>query len=443
MKIIKDKTCLSVTIILCLFILTGCTRDVNNKSMSIIVNGEEVLGNFTGTLVDKLANGEGNFVSSIDNGGWIYIGNFENNEIIGSGTLQNYIYKFTASNNSFDVTYNGECLNGLPNGKGNIQGEINGNSFKYEGEFLQEELSGNGNVVNYPCILSYEDYEISGLYTGEMLDGEFSGQGNFTDTDNDIEFNYNGGWSDGKISGSGHLTCDNYIVHFDDVDRTGIFDGETNNGIAHGEGTFEAINDNNQKYIYTGSWSNGLFNGYGELKYVDSSDDDIIDQIGTFTSGNFTPSPAEFMIYFSGSKNANFNVSEKTKSFIKDNEIYFGENAITNFPSNLIQNVSYEEYAKKSYAYPQLFIETDCKVEGIWEYERQTTISNTITEIYGNIPGDLFADFEIVYFGTLPEVYSDAKLKVTGIPVAYGSMTNVLGGQNPCMFLLASQIEVY
>lgn len=442
MKNEKKKICLSTISILCLFTLTGCTRNVDNKNMSIIVNGEEISGNFTGTLVDKLANGEGEFVASIDDGGWCYKGNFENNEIIGSGSLQDYTYKLEIPNNFFDVTYNGESLNGLPNGKGTIQGEIDGKSFEYDGEFLQGSLSGNGNVGNYPYILSYEDYEISGLYTGEMLNGEFSGQGSFTDIDNDIEFNYNGGWANGKVSGSGYLTCDNYIVHFNDVDRTGTFDGETNNGIAEGEGTFEAINDDNQKYVYTGEWSNGLFNGYGELKYVNPTED-IIDQIGTFTDGNFTPSPAEFMIYFSGSKNVNFNVSEDTESFIKDNEIYFGENATTNYPSNLIQNVSYEEYAKKSYAYTQLFIETDCKVEGIWEYERQTTISNIITEIYGNIPGDLFADFEIIYFGPLPEVYSDAKLKVTGIPVAYGSKTNVLGGQNACMFLLATQIEVY
>lgn len=442
MKNEKKKICLSTISILCLFTLTGCTRNVDNKNMSIIVNGEEISGNFTGTLVDKLANGEGEFVASIDDGGWCYKGNFENNEIIGSGSLQDYTYKLEIPNNFFDVTYNGESLNGLPNGKGTIQGEIDGKSFEYDGEFLQGSLSGNGNVGNYPYILSYEDYEISGLYTGEMLNGEFSGQGSFTDIDNDIEFNYNGGWANGKVSGSGYLTCDNYIVHFNDVDRTGTFDGETNNGIAEGEGTFEAINDDNQKYVYTGEWSNELFNGYGELKYVNPTED-IIDQIGTFTDGNFTPSPAEFMIYFSGSKNVNFNVSEDTESFIKDNEIYFGENATTNYPSNLIQNVSYEEYAKKSYAYTQLFIETDCKVEGIWEYERQTTISNIITEIYGNIPGDLFADFEIIYFGALPEVYSDAKLKVTGIPVAYGSKTNVLGGQNACMFLLATQIEVY
>lgn len=442
MKNVKNKIYLSTIGILYLFTLTGCTRNVDNKNMSIIVNGEEISGNFTGTLIDKLANGEGTFTASIDEGSWIYTGNFENNAIVGSGTLQDYTYNLDIPNNVFNVTYNGESLNGLPNGKGTIQGKIDGKTFEYDGEFLQGSLSGNGKVENYPYILSYEDYEISGLYTGEMLDGKISGQGSFTDIDNDIEFSYNGGWSDGKVSGSGHLTCDNYIVHFNHVDITGNYDGETNNGIAEGDGTFETVNDDNQGYIYTGEWINGLFNGYGELKYVNYTED-IIDEIGTFTDGNFTPSPAELMIYFSGSKKANFNVSKDTESFIKDNEKYFGDNAITNYPSNLIQNVSYEEYAKKSYAYPQLFIETDCKVERIWEYERQNTISNTITEIYGNIPGDLFADFEIFYFGTLPEVYSDAKLRVTGIPVAYGSKTNVLGGQNACMFLLATQIEVY
>ncbi len=441
MKNAKNKIYLGTIGILYLFTLTGCTRNVDNKNMSIIVNGEEISGSFTGTLVDKLADGEGEFTASIDEGGWIYTGNFENNEIIGFGTLQNYTYKLAISNNLFDVTYNGECLNGLPNGKGTVTGEIDGNSFEYKGEFLQGSLSGNGNVENYPCILSYEDYEISGLYTGEMLNGKFSGQGSFTDIDNDIEFNYNGGWSDGKISGSGHLTCDNYIVHFNDVDRTGNFDGETNNGIAEGEGTFEAINDYDQKYVYTGSWINGLYNGYGKLKYIDS--DDMIDRVGTFTNGDFTPSPAEFMVYFSDIESVNLQISEETYAFIKDNEIYFGENTVTNCPSDLIQNVSYEEYTKKSYAYRQLFIETDCKVEGIWEYNSQTTVSDTITEINGSLPSDSFADFKIIYFGALPDVYSDAKLKVTGIPVAYGSITNVLGGQNACMFLLASQIEVY
>lgn len=441
MKITKGKICFTIAIIFYLFTLTGCTKDVNNKDISIIVDGNEISGSFTGTLIDKSANGEGEFTASPDDGGWIYTGSFENNEIVGTGTLQNYTYELAISNNLFDVTYNGECLNGLPNGKGNVQGKINGYSFEYTGEFLQGDLSGNGEVVNYPYILSYENHEISGLYTGEMLDGKFSGQGNFIDTDNDIEFDYNGEWLDGNINGLGHLMYDNYIVHFYDVDRTGIYDGETNCGIAEGEGTFEAINDYDQKYVYTGSWINGLYNGYGELKFIDS--DDMIDRVGTFTNGDFTPSPAEFMVYFSGIESVNLQISAETYAFIKDNEIYFGENAVTNYPSDLIQNVSYEEYAKKSYAYRQLFIETDCKVEGIWEYKSQTTVSDTVTEINGILPGDSFADFKIIYLDALPDVYSGAKLKVTGIPVAYGSVTNVLGGQNACMFLLASEIEVY
>lgn len=50
---------------------------------------------------------------------------------------------------------------------------------------------------------------------------------------------------------------------------------------------------------------------------------------------------------------------------------------------------------------------------------------------------------EFIYFDSLPDVYSGANLKVTGIPVAYGSVSNILGGQNTCIFLLASKIEVY
>lgn len=137
MKITKGKTCLNAIIILCLFTLTGCTRDVNNKNMSIIVNGNEISGSFTGTIIDKSANGEGEFIASTDNGGWIYTGNFENNEIVGTGTLQNYTYKLSIPDYILDVTYSGECLNGLPHGNGSIQGKIDGDPFEYEGDFLQ------------------------------------------------------------------------------------------------------------------------------------------------------------------------------------------------------------------------------------------------------------------------------------------------------------------
>lgn len=127
-----------ILIIMCSTFLMGCTREVEDIDLTLMLNNQEVSGTFTGTLVDKVASGDGTFKAPVDDGEWIYTGMFENNAITGNGTLENYTYKLTIPNYFFDVEYSGECLDGLPNGEGIIQGEINGISFEYNGGFLQE-----------------------------------------------------------------------------------------------------------------------------------------------------------------------------------------------------------------------------------------------------------------------------------------------------------------
>lgn len=430
-------------ILVVLLLLTGCTQDVKDKNVTITLNDKEIEGTFTGTIVDGAASGEGEFKASEDEGGWLYSGTFENNAICGNGRLGEYTYKISLPSNFIDVIYTGECLDGIPNGNGSIQGKINNTSFEYTGEFTNGNLSGVGNVTNYPYTLSYEGDDIEGLYTGELEDGVITGEGMFTDNSSDIEFCYEGKWLDGKMSGIGKLVCNKYVVHFDYVDRIGQYDGATLNGLADGEGVFKSENDDNVAYEYNGLWKNGLCNGYGKLIY-EKNDDNFLNQIGNFVDGEFVPTPSEYTQYCSLGENAEFEISEETKEYIDKYEVYFGDNATTDYPEELIKNVSYEEYQKKSYAYPALFIETElCKVENIWEHDRSTTVSDTLTEIYCSLAGDIFADLDVYYFGSLPDIYPGDKIKIIGIPVSYGSVKNVMGGQNPCMFLLASSVEVY
>lgn len=426
--------------LLTLLLLTGCTQEVEDKEVTITLNNKEIDGFFTGNIIDGVISGEGEFKASEDEGGWLYSGSFKNNAILGNGRLSDYKYKFPLPSNLIDVIYNGNCLDGIPNGNGCIQGEINGNLFEYTGEFDDGNLSGNGSVTNYPHTLSYEEYDIEGLYTGELIDGVITGKGQFNDNSNDIDFSYEGEWLDGKMSGSGKVICDQYTVHFKDVDRIGQYDGATLNGLADGEGVFKAQNDDNVAYEYNGLWKNGLFNGHGEFIYEENNEN-FVNQVGNFVDGEFVPTPSEFMQYYSSSQNVKFEVSEETKKY--QYEDFFGKNAMTNYPEELIKDISYEEYKKKSYAYPTLFIETElCKVENIWEYDRSTTVSDTLTEIYCSLSNDLFADFEVIYLGSLPDIYSGSKIRIIGIPVAYGSVENIMGGQNPCIFLLASSVNM-
>lgn len=432
-----------LAVLVAFLFLTGCTQEVKDKKVTITFNNQEIEGIFTGTVIDGIVSGEGEFKVFGDEGGWQYSGTFEQNAIAGNGKLENYTYKITLPSNLIDVTYNGECLNGLPNGNGSIQGKIENVLFEYIGEFENGNISGEGNVTNYPHTLSYENNDLEGFYTGELKDGTITGNGKFTDSSDDIEFCYEGEWLNGKMSGIGKLVCDKYIVHFDAVDRMGQYNGATLNGIADGQGIFKAKNDDDVAYEYNGLWKNGLCNGYGEFIYEENSYG-FLNNIGNFVDGEFVPTPSEFMQYYSSAKNVNFKVSEETKEYIDKYEKYFGENAIIDYPKDLIKDVSYEEYKKKSYAYPTLFIETElCKVENIWEYDRNTTASDTLTEIYCSLSNDLFSDFEVIYFGSLPDIYSGTKIRIIGIPVAYGSIDNLMGGQNPCMFLLASSIETY
>jgi len=161
-----------------------------------------------------------------------------------------------------------------------------------------------------------------GTYVGDTENNTPHGEGRFEGTFNSKKLFYEGTWKDGQFAGHGNLECEDYTLHFDNsegaFDRIGPFKGKVVNGVPDGQGTFSSVNSEGVSWTYTGEWANGLFHGHGRSIWDDSS---AINQVGTYIKGNFSPTLSEALI--SLSSNANFSVSEKSKSFINDHPEYF------------------------------------------------------------------------------------------------------------------------
>lgn len=136
---------------------------------------------------------------------------------------------------------------------------------KYEGEFKDEKMTGQGT-------LTHKDYK----YVGELKDSLFNGQGTITWPDT-IE-KYVGEWKDDKWSGQGtfvYANGDKYV-------------GEWKDGKRNGQGTITYADGRS----YVGEFKDGKFNGQGTLmhadgeKYVGEFKDGLANGLGTITYPN-------------------------------------------------------------------------------------------------------------------------------------------------------------
>lgn len=75
------------------------------------------------------------------------------------------------------------------------------------------------------------------------------------------------------LAGCSNATSATYVenkemtLNFSYGDRTGIYTGNVEEGIPQGEGTFESVNDSNEKWTYTGDWKDGVMDGYGVCEW--------------------------------------------------------------------------------------------------------------------------------------------------------------------------------
>lgn len=430
----KAKCCI---LIILLFILSGCSRTVENEDIIININGNDVNGKFTGTLVDNLATGEGTFIANEDNGGWEYKGAFDNNTILGEGTISNYSYEFIVNDTNISAMYEGQCLDGIPNGDGVAKGKIDESDFEYSGDFVNGEIGGNGKTSNFPYVITYSDENILGLYSGEILEGEPIGEGTFNSITEDVLFDYQGMWENGNLFGEGTLSTDKYKMEFSDGSVVGKYDGSVINGKASGDGFFTAINGYGEEYKYTGKFKDGMFNGYGEFIFLDE-ELGYPARKGTFTDGDYTPTKSELLTYIGTVPDfINYKVTEENLKFIDEHEELF----LTDDKSlldELHQNeITMNELYKKPNKYSEMIVSvSNCKVIQIKEEE---LYGKTITWFLCN--DKYYNTVFVLADAELPKVNKNSRIRVYGLPIGLASYENGMGANRSAYVIYASYIE--
>lgn len=288
----------------------GCSKKVENMTMSIAVSGSSAVGTYTGETSDDKAEGAGVFSG---NDGFTADGQFESGELK-TGSVSNMPLSMSINGTSESGLYTGSYNNGAE-GKGKFSFKKGDSEFSLEGDFSANVIK-SGKVTDYPmeCTITKEKY--NGKYTGDITDNEITGAGEFKAKGID----YIGEFKNGELSGKGEFRKSTYIVYFKDgIVRKGTYDGKTVNGLAEGKGKFSAKNDSNEKYTYVGKWKKGLWNGQGEQTFEKSGEKCI----GHFKDGEWSPTAYDMLNSYGYNKSAKYTICANAAKYIKKHGNYF------------------------------------------------------------------------------------------------------------------------
>ena len=203
-------------------------------------------------------------------------------------------------------------------------------------------------VENEEITTTINGTEYEGLYTGTFVDNVPNGEGSFAYEHDGDYLKYTGAWENGIPKGNGKLDTNFWLIDFGDLKRTGSYKGDTLDGIPSGNGTFEAVNADNQKYIYEGAFLKGTFHGQGKRYFPESSDTWI--EEGNFEDGSFIPTPYEYFKATGTYKEQEYTITEKSKKFIDEHENLFTKKKVAT-EKFIDHKFSYTKYAKNQNNY--------------------------------------------------------------------------------------------
>lgn len=288
-------------------------------------------------------------------------------------------------------------------------------------------------VENETVTIKFQDKEYTGQYTGTVDSGVPNGKGTFEYKEGDEYLSYKGTFKEGEFSDEGTLKTSFLAVNFIDLEepRIGTYDGDTVSGIPEGKGTFTAVNDDKEKYTYTGSWKNGLWHGQGKQEFADAA------YIGNYEGGVFKPSISELITSWGTNKNLKFTPSDKAMSFMEEHENLFPAKKLSLAEKYTNSKTLYKYVNKNSENYGGKLMKLGhYQVIQIYEYEES---EYTMTEIiaqdsnYSNV-------IYIAYPGKKKNVYENDNITVYGLPLSTTSWENVGGGTTNAIALAGSYI---
>lgn len=292
------------------------------------------------------------------------------------------------------------------------------------------------NVKNKEITIIYDGKTLTGYYTGTLNNGVPDGEGTFVSKSEERNFDYNGQWEKGNIVGNGKLTDTKYVVYFTDVERIGEFSGDVKDGKAHGNGTFKATNEENEKYIYTGEWKNGLWDGQGVQKFENT---DYYVRTGTFTDGEFTPNKLEFIKSVGDCDTMRFTPTEKAEEFIKMHSNFFPTEVSADITEYIDNTITYKNLIKSPSKYGDKLIKlSNYQILQIWE--EQEAWGYTCTTFLAC--SSTFDDYVFGYYlGELPSVYEGSWVTIEGLPISNSKFENIGGGTTLCYVIYGCKIK--
>ena len=493
--------CVAAITILCAVIsFAGCSKQVNGKELKLDLGNDTILETFSGTLKNGKPCDSGKAVLVTDNITWEYEGSFNQNglhigvvtgmptslnvngrqiegiysgetidlEMAGSGVfsasdgsgfecsgifdlgqisvwqeydVKNYYSELSMGGKIYAGVYNGGLNGGKPNGNGSFTA-ADVPELVCTGSFVDGQLSATeaSKVNGLPYSLPFEGQTLNGTYEGELLGDMPHGTGTFSYSEGEDRYAYTGDWASGIPAGKGKLNTNLYVVHFEEFDRTGSYDGETLDGMASGAGTFSAVTDENVSYTYEGQWSDGLWNGQGAQIYDNS---DQMNRIGTFLDGKFTPTFKELLISY-GTATPEFSMSEERLEAAEQFCFGMGHDELA---SSTDENLRYEQYIKSPGSYTDsLMYISDYHVVQISEWTEKmldnagNPYDQQITEM---IIEDANYDHVcwVEFFGSLDGLYEGYTLSLRGFPMAYSSYKSVEDVTIKCIVMLGLEVS--
>ena len=387
----------------------------------------------TESLEEMLAEGEGNAASQ---GGTTQTGSSAKAYAEAKdGTLEgSFPLAVTVDGTPYYGTYSGEVRADQMAGTGKFTSTTA--SFAYEGEWVDGQPVGTGKVEDLIYRIRIQEREIDGVYSGELNNLLPNGVGRFHSLDNSLI--YDGEWSGGAISGKGTLCDAEYTVHFPDVDRAGSFEGDVIDGVPEGTGVFTATNDAGERYFYTGDWKNGTFEGLGTCTYENAN---YKVEDGHFSNGMYTPDMYELARYLgSGNADLSYQVSKPAESFLKSHADLFPSEQADSLEAYLNRELDHKMIVKSPEKYGDEVVCFDnMQVVQIWEnpvyqHESFTTMLLVDKATYKDY---VYA----FYPSELPDTYENDTVTLYGIPLNASSYHTAAGGTNDCLILFVAYAE--
>lgn len=264
------KRFLLFSALLSLLLLTGCTKQLTDKPLTLSFSEETAA--FTGTL------SKGTYTGTVLGDGWQFEGTLTA-ECLLTGEGENVPCRAALFGSVEDGTYTGSLVSGMPDGEG-VFTLASGASFT--GEF-SGGTAVRGEAADLPWTLLHGGSRFSGTYTGPLESAGPEGEGLFGgENAAGQQFTWHGGWSGGETAGPGVLTDEHCIVSVEGRETAGSYAGDGCDGLPDGEGVFTGESETGVPFTYTGEWSAGLMDGKGTLSY---DAENLYTRTGTFTAG--------------------------------------------------------------------------------------------------------------------------------------------------------------